>query len=157
MVSRALLEGWLTQLHEAGLTPECLYADSSLTPENPGQAVLVLNDDNVVLRALDHLGVERQNVAVATDQAVQDPKSVPKTDELFERQNVISKKGGASIAYYAGAVMVLFSLFAAFKPLVAAVTHCDIIVAPPWRAWLVHHRRTCVSKSSPRWARARSR
>jgi ABC-2 type transport system permease protein len=56
---------------------------------------------------------QTQNVAIATDQAVQDPKSVPKTDELFERQNVISKKGGASIAYYAGAVMVLFSLFAA--------------------------------------------
>jgi ABC-2 type transport system permease protein len=56
---------------------------------------------------------QKQNVAIATDQAVQDPKSVPKTDELFERQNVISKKGGASIAYYAGAVMVLFSLFAA--------------------------------------------
>jgi ABC-2 type transport system permease protein len=56
---------------------------------------------------------QKQNVAVATDQAVQDPKSVPKTDELFERVNVISKKGGASIAYYAGAVMVLFSLFAA--------------------------------------------
>ncbi len=56
---------------------------------------------------------QKQNVAIATDQAVQDPKSVPKADELFERQNVISKKGGASIAYYAGAVMVLFSLFAA--------------------------------------------
>jgi ABC-2 type transport system permease protein len=56
---------------------------------------------------------QKQNLAIATDQAVQDPKSVPKTDELFERQNVISKKGGASIAYYAGAVMVLFSLFAA--------------------------------------------
>jgi ABC-2 type transport system permease protein len=56
---------------------------------------------------------QKQNVAMATDQAVQDPKSVPKTDELFERVNVISKKGGASIAYYAGAVMVLFSLFAA--------------------------------------------
>ena len=56
---------------------------------------------------------QKDNVAIATDQAVQDPKSVPKADELFERQNVISKKGGASIAYYAGAVMVLFSLFAA--------------------------------------------
>ncbi len=56
---------------------------------------------------------QKQNVAIATDQAVQDPTSVPKTDDLFERQDVISKKGGASIAYYAGAVMVLFSLFAA--------------------------------------------
>jgi len=57
---------------------------------------------------------QKQNVAIATDQAVQDPKSSPNPDDLFERQDVIgAKKGGASIAYYAGAVMVLFSLFAA--------------------------------------------
>ena len=57
---------------------------------------------------------QKQNVAIATDQAVQDPKSSPNPDNLFERQDVIgAKKGGASIAYYAGAVMVLFSLFAA--------------------------------------------
>jgi ABC-2 type transport system permease protein len=56
---------------------------------------------------------QQQNVAQATQQAVQDPKSVPNSDNMFEQQNVISKKGGASIAYYAGAVMVLFSLFAA--------------------------------------------
>src|ERR1700733_3855809 len=42
VVSRALLDGWLGQLHAAGLSPECLYADSSLVPDNPGQAVLVL-------------------------------------------------------------------------------------------------------------------
>jgi ABC-2 type transport system permease protein len=56
---------------------------------------------------------QKDNVAIATDQAVQDPKSVPKTDELFDRQSVRAKQGGASIAYYAGAVTVLFSLFAA--------------------------------------------
>jgi ABC-2 type transport system permease protein len=56
---------------------------------------------------------QKENVAIAADQAVQDPKSVPKTDELFDRQSVTAKQGGASIAYYAGAVMVLFSLFAA--------------------------------------------
>jgi general secretion pathway protein L len=51
VVSRALLDGWLAQLHAAGLTPECLYADSSMVPDNPGQAVLVLSDENVMLRA----------------------------------------------------------------------------------------------------------
>jgi general secretion pathway protein L len=50
VVSRALLEGWLSQLRAAGLEPECIYADSSLAPENPGQAVLVLSGDNVILR-----------------------------------------------------------------------------------------------------------
>jgi general secretion pathway protein L len=51
VVSRTLLDGWLAQLHAAGLTPECLYADSSMVPDNPGQAVLVLSGENVMLRA----------------------------------------------------------------------------------------------------------
>ena len=57
---------------------------------------------------------QKQNIAIATEQAVQNPQSVPNPDTLFEQQDVIgAKQGGASIAYYAGAVMVLFSLFAA--------------------------------------------
>jgi general secretion pathway protein L len=51
VVSRALLDGWLDQLRDVGLEPDCLYADSSLVPENPGQAVLVLSGDSVILRA----------------------------------------------------------------------------------------------------------
>jgi general secretion pathway protein L len=51
VVSRALLDGWLAQLRDAGLEPECLYADSSLVPDNPGQAVLVLSGDSVILKA----------------------------------------------------------------------------------------------------------
>ncbi|HEV2703046.1 MAG TPA: type II secretion system protein GspL [Steroidobacteraceae bacterium] len=51
VVSRALLDNWLGQLREVGLEPDAVYADSSLVPENPGQAVLVLSGDNVILRA----------------------------------------------------------------------------------------------------------
>jgi general secretion pathway protein L len=51
VVSRALIDGWLNHLRDAGIAPECLYADSSLVPENPGQAVLVLSGDSVILRA----------------------------------------------------------------------------------------------------------
>jgi general secretion pathway protein L len=53
VVSRALIDGWLNHLRDAGIAPECLYADSSLVPENPGQAVLVLSGDSVILRATD--------------------------------------------------------------------------------------------------------
>jgi len=53
VVSRALIDGWLSHLRDAGIAPECLYADSSLVPENPGQAVLVLSGDSVILRAAD--------------------------------------------------------------------------------------------------------
>jgi general secretion pathway protein L len=53
VVSRALIDGWLNHLRDAGIAPDCLYADSSLVPENPGQAVLVLSGDSVILKAAD--------------------------------------------------------------------------------------------------------
>jgi ABC-2 type transport system permease protein len=56
---------------------------------------------------------QRQNVAVATDEAARDPSDAA-SDELFERADVVAAhRGGASIAYYAGGVMILFALFAA--------------------------------------------
>jgi general secretion pathway protein L len=51
VVSRALLEEWLATLAGAGLAPECLYADSELLPANPGQAVALLEQDAVFVRA----------------------------------------------------------------------------------------------------------
>jgi ABC-2 type transport system permease protein len=57
---------------------------------------------------------QRDNVNFAADQAAKDPLSAPKIDPLFTYQEVRgAKKGGAGIAYYAGAVTILFSLFAA--------------------------------------------
>ncbi|HEY2710096.1 MAG TPA: ABC transporter permease [Caulobacteraceae bacterium] len=57
---------------------------------------------------------QKQNVAEATQQAASDTKSVPKTAPTYLHEDVIgAKKGGASIVYYAGAVMILFALFAA--------------------------------------------
>ncbi|HKZ74338.1 MAG TPA: type II secretion system protein GspL [Steroidobacteraceae bacterium] len=50
VVSRALLESWLETLRSARLAPECIYADSELLPANPGQAVALLEGDDVVLR-----------------------------------------------------------------------------------------------------------
>jgi len=51
VVSRALLDEWLAALRGAGLQPECLYADSELLPVNPGQAVALLEQDAVFVRA----------------------------------------------------------------------------------------------------------
>jgi ABC-2 type transport system permease protein len=57
---------------------------------------------------------QRDNVAFAEDQVAHDPGSAPKTAPLFVSAQVVgAKKGGATIAYYAGAVSILFSLFAA--------------------------------------------
>ena len=57
---------------------------------------------------------QKDNVNFAADQAARDPTSVPRIAALFAYEEVRgAKKGGAGIAYYAGAVTILFSLFAA--------------------------------------------
>jgi general secretion pathway protein L len=49
-VSRAVLQGWLADLHAAGLEPLALYPDISLMPENPGQTVLWLEKTRLAVR-----------------------------------------------------------------------------------------------------------
>ena len=50
VVARALLDEWLGALRSSGIAPEELYADSELLPENPGHAVLLLEEDAVYVR-----------------------------------------------------------------------------------------------------------
>ncbi len=50
VVTRALMDQWLTALKSAGLEPEAMYADSDLLPHNPGQSVALLDEDIVVVR-----------------------------------------------------------------------------------------------------------
>jgi general secretion pathway protein L len=50
VVARALLDGWLAELRSAGIEPDAVYADSDLLPQNPGQAVALLEGDLVSVR-----------------------------------------------------------------------------------------------------------
>jgi general secretion pathway protein L len=50
VVRRSLMDEWVTSLKAAGLEPETMYADSDLLPENPGQAVALMEEDVVVVR-----------------------------------------------------------------------------------------------------------
>jgi general secretion pathway protein L len=50
VVARALLNDWLASLRAEGIEPEALYADSDLLPQNPGQAVALLEEDAVFVR-----------------------------------------------------------------------------------------------------------
>ena len=50
VVARALLDGWLAELRSAGIEPDAVYADSELLPENPGQAVALLEGDMISVR-----------------------------------------------------------------------------------------------------------
>ena len=68
VVARALLNEWLVQLRGAGLEPDALYADSDLLPQNPGQAVALLEEDTVFVRPPQ--GVPVTLPADALDQAL---------------------------------------------------------------------------------------
>jgi len=50
VVRRSLMDEWLTTLRSSGLEPDSMYADSALLPENPGQAVALMEEDVVVVR-----------------------------------------------------------------------------------------------------------
>jgi general secretion pathway protein L len=50
VIRRSLMDEWLTSLKSAGIDPEAMYADSDLLPQNPGQAVALLEEDVVVVR-----------------------------------------------------------------------------------------------------------
>jgi len=50
VVSRVVLQGWLSDLSAAGITPAAVYADMSLLPLNPGQSVLWLEHGRLSVR-----------------------------------------------------------------------------------------------------------
>jgi general secretion pathway protein L len=50
VVARTLLNEWLATLRSAGINPDAIYADSDLLPENPGQAVVLLEEGGVFVR-----------------------------------------------------------------------------------------------------------
>jgi general secretion pathway protein L len=50
VVSRSVLQGWISELNGAGIDPVAMYADMSLVPENPGQTVLWLEKARLAVR-----------------------------------------------------------------------------------------------------------
>jgi general secretion pathway protein L len=51
VIRRSLMDEWLTSLKTSGIEPESMYTDSDLLPQNPGQAVALMEEDVVVVRA----------------------------------------------------------------------------------------------------------
>ena len=51
VVQRARLEGWLAELHAAGLVPTAIYPECTLLPAMPGQLIALLDGDSITLRA----------------------------------------------------------------------------------------------------------
>jgi general secretion pathway protein L len=50
VVSRSLMQKWMSDLSAAGIEPQAIYPDISLMPENPGQTVLWLEKEQLAVR-----------------------------------------------------------------------------------------------------------
>ena len=50
VVSRARIDGWLTELRAAGLNPQAIYPGAALLPAMPGQLIALLEGDSFTLR-----------------------------------------------------------------------------------------------------------
>jgi general secretion pathway protein L len=78
VVSRALMGEWLATLQAAGLSPDAVYADTSLIPANPGQAVALMDGDTIVVRAIGRMPVALPVDALAEALAL----AVPAAEEM---------------------------------------------------------------------------
>jgi len=109
-------------------TPLVILADPSravaapLTEARTREVLQSATPDVLLVRTLRDLAPaigpltadQQDNVGFAVDEAARDPGKAVTTAPLFARLEVVgAKKGGANIAYYAGAVTILFALFAA--------------------------------------------
>jgi ABC-2 type transport system permease protein len=109
-------------------TPILIFSDPSravaapLTEARIRDAMTRALPDELLARTLRDIGPaigkltpgQEQNVELAEDTARQDPSSTPAVAPLVAHQDVLAaRRGGANIAYYAGAVTILFALFAA--------------------------------------------
>jgi ABC-2 type transport system permease protein len=109
-------------------TPILILSDPSravaapLTEARTRDAMQHALPDELLARTLRDIGPaigpltasQQLNVQLAEQTARTDPASTPAVPPLVLHQDVLlARKGGANIAYYAGAVMILFALFAA--------------------------------------------
>lgn len=91
VIARSLMEVWLAQLRAVGIKPDTLYADSDLLPENPGQAVALLEDDIVVVRPPGGAPITMPADALAA------------ALELVRPQGELTAQSGRGLILYTGA------------------------------------------------------
>jgi len=91
VVAKNLLEGWIAALKSVGIEAEVMYCDSDLLPENPGQAVALIEDDVIVVRPPG--GAPITMPADALGDAL----------ELVRPQGELTAQSGRGLILYAGA------------------------------------------------------
>lgn len=88
VVSKAVLEGWINALRNAGLDPQAIYPDMSLVPENPGVTVLWLEGSRLTVRRPGALpfSVELSpfKEALVVAGVIADPLAIRTAEQLLE-------------------------------------------------------------------------
>jgi general secretion pathway protein L len=88
VVSRAVMQGWIDALKEAGIEPASMLPDISLLPQNPGQTVLWLEGERLAVRRPGMLPfvVELSPVAdaLAIAGVIADPSPQPTEPKALE-------------------------------------------------------------------------
>jgi len=88
VVSRTVLQGWMSDLNAVGIEPVAMYADMALLPENPGQSVLWLEQGRLAVRRPGMLpfAVELSPVteALVVAGVIADPLGTEETPRVLE-------------------------------------------------------------------------
>jgi general secretion pathway protein L len=66
VVSRTLLESWLSSLEDAGLQPDAIYPDTQGVPRSPGSLNLVLDGPRVFVGVADHLPLVFEGLSISS-------------------------------------------------------------------------------------------
>jgi general secretion pathway protein L len=99
VVTRALMDEWLTTLRSNGIEPESMYADSDLLPQNPGQAVALLEEDVIVVRPPSGSPVTLP--ADALGEALEIAQSIPESNATAAGD--LGATSGRGLILYTGA------------------------------------------------------
>lgn len=156
VVARSLLDGWLARIRAARLEPQALYADSELLPQNPAQAIALLEGDDAIVRLpgaspvvmpVDALPEVFEPPASASNQPAPDPHElvVYADPDEWERYAALvdalrQRFDGIKVQLLTGGVL---SLFAQQLQGTAAINLLQGSYAPKssltegWRAWRV--------------------
>jgi general secretion pathway protein L len=150
VVSRALLERWLEALKAQAIALEAMYVDAELLPDNPGQAVALLEGDDALLRTPGSLPVvlpvdSLADALMSTGEASPEPRGLVlyATPAEWERhrsgiESVRERFESVKVQLLAGGAL---PLFAQQLPGTTAINLLQGAYAPKsalatgWRAW----------------------
>ena len=114
VVARTLLDAWLAALRAAGIAPECLHP-ASLLPANPGQAVMLIDGDSVVVRPVGAQPLTLPASALGAALDLAQPADAIRPATATRPAGDAAPESGAAAALQAAHGLVLYAEEAAWQ------------------------------------------